>query len=402
MHAEKKSTTNTEEFLQIKSFPSEAYNQIVGQINLAYDIEGLESSVYILVRKLFENSLIDTLRKKFGHSQLRLYFNKNQGQFHSFSMLLRNFEHNLTDFQADFPGIKKELILKLKRFKWKGDASAHSIVEFKTRKQLDADRPDIRNVTIALFHLMKQVKEKPVVAHEENEQTYPSRVLETSQQHPQQTASTDLASFPSVVPSPPSAATLKKDINLFIGSLRAESDVKIEELHEIREKINTSVNAGLDEESRQVLIAFLPTLKELFLPNDPLFSCTIGILNRLARSMHKEIKLLFEKEFNELYLQSESLKPGDMQELIEILLKLNGPSLDYPVFLIKNLPEKRTDFWDFRFYIKIPEFKDGSSEKPPKVFKEFRELRDNSREENEENWYNHFYRELKERWKPDS
>ena len=79
------------EFIQVTWLPDDFYKRLVEEINRVYSY-GLPMSLSILVRKLFENLIIDILRRKYGTSELALYYDPSRGKFHDFSVLIRNLD----------------------------------------------------------------------------------------------------------------------------------------------------------------------------------------------------------------------------------------------------------------------------------------------------------------------
>jgi hypothetical protein len=81
-------------------FVDEFYNELALEINSAYRLR-LFTATMVLVRKLFENLIIDLLRHKYGERlpQIDLYYSTKNQRFHSFSTLIHNLETNVDDFK---------------------------------------------------------------------------------------------------------------------------------------------------------------------------------------------------------------------------------------------------------------------------------------------------------------
>ncbi|MFW9880866.1 MAG: hypothetical protein ACFFG0_48005 [Candidatus Thorarchaeota archaeon] len=148
----------TQDFITVTTFPDDSYLWLIEQINWAYKVEKLDSVVYLLIRKLLETALADIFCLKYGPSELDLFFNKKQRRFHNFSILLRNFEDRIEDFKPISQGIDKTFVNLLSKFREKGNASAHNILERKTRDELDNDRETINYLIIAFFRLINLIK----------------------------------------------------------------------------------------------------------------------------------------------------------------------------------------------------------------------------------------------------
>lgn len=66
------------------------YRKIITDINNAYS-KGFYDCVYILVRKLLENQLIDCLRNFYTMEQINKFYDQDRGKFHPFNRLKLNF-----------------------------------------------------------------------------------------------------------------------------------------------------------------------------------------------------------------------------------------------------------------------------------------------------------------------
>lgn len=73
--------------LNISIYTDDFYKDLQAEINKAYNY-GLYSSVFVLVRKLFENLVIDLLREKYGMENIDLFFNFSKSRFHNFNILI--------------------------------------------------------------------------------------------------------------------------------------------------------------------------------------------------------------------------------------------------------------------------------------------------------------------------
>jgi hypothetical protein len=60
-------------------------------------------SLSVLIRKLFENLIINILRKKYGTQGLPKYYDTSKRRFHDFSILLKSLESNISDFHSASP-----------------------------------------------------------------------------------------------------------------------------------------------------------------------------------------------------------------------------------------------------------------------------------------------------------
>lgn len=119
-------TTPNDEFLKAIAVPDDFYRKLINEINLLYENQ-LPMSLSILIRKLFENLIIDILRKKYGTAELSLYYNTSRGRFHDFSVLLQNLDSRKTDFHYISPNLDKSFIQNINQYRETGNSGAHSI-----------------------------------------------------------------------------------------------------------------------------------------------------------------------------------------------------------------------------------------------------------------------------------
>lgn len=131
------------------------YFDLVKDINWCYRY-GIPSATGILLRKMFENLLIDLLRGKYGTAKLDLFYWKERGRFNDFTTLLSNFKDNLEDFMPYSSGLNDEVIGKIAKFQELGNSNAHSIDSYVTIKSLEKQREEINY----LIHLLSDLKRK--------------------------------------------------------------------------------------------------------------------------------------------------------------------------------------------------------------------------------------------------
>ncbi|OEG62159.1 hypothetical protein SAMN04515654_1156 [Halanaerobium congolense] len=124
--------------LNVGNYPDDFYEDLQAEINKAYNYR-LYSSVFVLVRKLFENLVIDLLRKKYGMENVDLFFNPSKNRFYNFSNLIENLEEKQLDFRPAEPAINSKLIETINDFRQKGNSSAHSITLNIKKEDLDEE-----------------------------------------------------------------------------------------------------------------------------------------------------------------------------------------------------------------------------------------------------------------------
>ena len=139
-----------EKIININNYSDDFYKDLQVEINKAYNY-GLYSSVFVLIRKVLENLLIDLLRKKYGMANVKLFFDSSQNRFHNFSVLIEKLGERISDFRPVEPAINSELIDEIDKFRQKGNSSAHSITLKIKKEKLDEDIGDLEHTIKVLI-----------------------------------------------------------------------------------------------------------------------------------------------------------------------------------------------------------------------------------------------------------
>ncbi len=116
------------------------YKNLNQEINRCYKI-GAYTASFILSRKLIENLIIDILRKKYPKNEenLKIYCrveNKKAKRFHDLAILLENLKKKKIEFGID-EEIIDEFFKFIKPFRPKANSSAHSIIIWGSKEDLD-------------------------------------------------------------------------------------------------------------------------------------------------------------------------------------------------------------------------------------------------------------------------
>lgn len=131
------------------NLPSEFFRELINEINIAYSYQ-LYTSAYVCLRKLFENLIIELLRREFGTTELSIYYWSEKGRFHHFSKLIENFESRVSDFRPHTSSFDQHFFDFLKNFREVADSNAHSIDIYTDSKDFE-DKREKMNYTIALL-----------------------------------------------------------------------------------------------------------------------------------------------------------------------------------------------------------------------------------------------------------
>lgn len=112
----------------------EFYDRLISEINNSYYYE-IYTGCFILARKLFENMILDILRKNFKQEK-NLYQNPNNKKvYNDFSVLLNNLEKKKADLGFTVPEVES-VISKLNLYRIEANSKTHSIVNFGKKEEL--------------------------------------------------------------------------------------------------------------------------------------------------------------------------------------------------------------------------------------------------------------------------
>jgi hypothetical protein len=145
-------------YLEINTVPDDFYLIMLKKINILIANDFNIASM-ILIRKFFENMLIDLLRKKFGPKEIELYYDPSQGRHLMLNRLISNFKLKQLDFHSYSPEITKDFIESIKLYQQTGNESAHSLtVDPQKLKDFLLDhKTEINHIIKVLIRLENQV-----------------------------------------------------------------------------------------------------------------------------------------------------------------------------------------------------------------------------------------------------
>jgi len=138
-------------------FSEDTYNAIIREINITY-LHYCFTAMYILVRKLLENLVLDSLRLFYGPSGSDKYYNSNKRKFLGFSRLRKNFQTmiNETEFIQNVHTIDQKIIDWLLIFKESGDIHAHSTFSIGHQNLIEENKGILND----LLKILEQIKLK--------------------------------------------------------------------------------------------------------------------------------------------------------------------------------------------------------------------------------------------------
>lgn len=151
---------NYENIIDLDIAIKEDYKEIVNDINNAYGME-LFDCVYILVRKLLENLMIDCLRKYYTMHNIDKFYNQHKEKFHSFSQLKINLNEMINDqgFKGSVGDIQQVIIDYLEIFRETGNSSAHSFFSINHRQLIDDNRDKLTILITLLFKIYNKISQ---------------------------------------------------------------------------------------------------------------------------------------------------------------------------------------------------------------------------------------------------
>ncbi|MFQ5980113.1 MAG: hypothetical protein ACE5OZ_18420 [Candidatus Heimdallarchaeota archaeon] len=138
--------------------PDPFYQGLIQEINRCFNVQAYSASK-ILIRKLFENLLIDLLRSRFRHEPDKqfLYWNSEKRWHPRFVILIKNLEKNSVAFESFAKNFDAAFLAFLEEIRAEGNESAHSIEEQVTRGTLLTLKQNVELYTTLCFRVLKQV-----------------------------------------------------------------------------------------------------------------------------------------------------------------------------------------------------------------------------------------------------
>ena len=145
-------------YLDIENFPHEFYKELAEHVNVCYRY-GLYPAAQILIRKMLENCLIDILRKRYGMTNVKLFYDTHRGRFHDFSILITTALNKIGDFVHVKDSFNENLLKQINNFREQGNSSAHNInLDIQVvREELDTNRNKLSFIIKSLFRTISNL-----------------------------------------------------------------------------------------------------------------------------------------------------------------------------------------------------------------------------------------------------
>lgn len=138
-------------------FNEDTYNAVIREINTTY-LHYCFAGMYVLIRKLLENLVLDSLRLFYDLEGSDKYFNSHNGKFLGFNRLRENFQTmiNDPDFIQKVDTIDQKIIDWLLIFKESGDIHAHSAFSIGHQDLIEENKANLND----LLKILEQIKLK--------------------------------------------------------------------------------------------------------------------------------------------------------------------------------------------------------------------------------------------------
>jgi hypothetical protein len=163
-----KDELSSSEDLILTKFTDSFYVSLVDEINTTFK-KKLWTSTMVLLRKLFENLLIEMFREKYisDPEKVNLFYNKKEHQFRSFESLKNSLfdKDNLIDFEPYDPMIYKDRNFKgfLEKIKIEGNKNAHTMEIIHNPEKIKVMRDAINEYSALLCRIINRINRNNVV-----------------------------------------------------------------------------------------------------------------------------------------------------------------------------------------------------------------------------------------------
>lgn len=154
---------NSSEVLVSTKFINKFYVSLVNEINTAYKIR-LWTSTMVLLRKLFENLLVDMFREKYSSDPTKTTYYYKDGENRTFQSMKDRLKNKdiLNDFAQHDQTIAKDkyLIPFLEKIIWHGDKNAHTIENIHDPEKIKELKDDINNYSALLVRVIHRISSR--------------------------------------------------------------------------------------------------------------------------------------------------------------------------------------------------------------------------------------------------
>ncbi|MHA1345417.1 MAG: hypothetical protein ACTSYH_15115 [Candidatus Heimdallarchaeaceae archaeon] len=148
-----------EKYIQIEDtfIPNPFYKRLIQEINACY-YSNTYTSTMVMIRKLFENLLIDILRKRYKNDSNKTHLYWKGRYFERYAKLITNLKKNIGDFMQYSTKMDNDLITFLDDFiRLPANASAHTIENLIERNELESKMQKINYYCDLLFSILVKI-----------------------------------------------------------------------------------------------------------------------------------------------------------------------------------------------------------------------------------------------------
>jgi len=159
---EKGETLVFSEYLITTKLEAPYYSNLIHEINLAFYYK-LPNATLVLLRKFFENLLVDLFQEEFGVEEIGLYYDENGNRHHNLGVLSKNLREKIGAFKKydeSFYNDKEDLTRFLtSEIKQHGDACAHVFEPFhKNMDKIKKLKPLINKYSSQISLIIETIK----------------------------------------------------------------------------------------------------------------------------------------------------------------------------------------------------------------------------------------------------
>jgi len=141
-------------------FTDAYYSGLTLEINRAFYYK-LPNATSVLLRKLFENLLVDLLREKFGEKELALYYSVKDNRHHSLNRLIPNLRPKFDQFKKydeTFYSDKEDFLRFLEDIRQHGGAGAHVLLPFeKNMNKIKTLKPLVNKYCSQIVQITRKI-----------------------------------------------------------------------------------------------------------------------------------------------------------------------------------------------------------------------------------------------------
>ncbi|MGD0159358.1 MAG: hypothetical protein ABSB89_03580 [Candidatus Bathyarchaeia archaeon] len=150
------------DLLVVTKFEEGFYSDLAMETNRAYYYK-LPNATLVLLRKIFENLIVDLLQQKFGEEEIDLYYSVKDNRHHSLNRLIPNMRTKFDEFRRyneSFYRDKEDFLRFLGEIRQHGDACAHVFSPFeKDMNRIGVLKPFVNKYCTEILSMIHKIRE---------------------------------------------------------------------------------------------------------------------------------------------------------------------------------------------------------------------------------------------------